>query len=67
MRSSTMLKKLLQSNTVTLTMKDGNIVVDVANNSSGNYKTITATTISNGYKKAYTAVLRIAIDKDMNF
>lgn len=67
MRSSTMLKKLLESNTVTLTMKDGVIVLDVANNNSGNYKTVTATTISNSYKKAYTAVVKVAVDKELNF
>ncbi|RYY51443.1 MAG: hypothetical protein EOO06_00125 [Chitinophagaceae bacterium] len=67
MRSSTMLKKLLQSNTVTLSMNDGQITVDVANNNSGNYKTVTATTVSNGYKKAYNAVLKVAIDRDLNF
>jgi hypothetical protein len=67
MRSSTMLKKLLQSNTVTLSMNDGQIVVDVANNSSGNYKTVAATTVANAYRKAYAAVVKVAVDKELNF
>ncbi|RYD54871.1 MAG: hypothetical protein EOP56_18050 [Sphingobacteriales bacterium] len=65
MRSNTLLKKLLEHNTVALVMDRGKYDLIVTNRDTGNAHVVTAWTLSQAYTKAYKDTRRIS--KDLNF
>jgi hypothetical protein len=67
MRTSTKLKKLLEHNTATFSLNDGQFEIIVTNLYTGNSHLCTGANLSQAVEKAFRDSIKISEERDMNF